>query len=110
MTYTRYTLLASLLIDIECELRRASLWGTVPPSDEALASVEPFCVDTMDLEQWLQFVFLPRMHTLITAKASLPAQCNITSIAETVWTANVHAQNVIDVLRQFDEAINSPCA
>ncbi|WP_258876037.1 YqcC family protein, partial [Pseudomonas aeruginosa] len=28
---------------------------------EALASPEPFCVDTLALEQWLQWIFLPRM-------------------------------------------------
>lgn len=107
MTDTRYTLLASLLIDIECELRRSHLWSAEPPSAEALASVEPFCVDTMDLQQWLQFIFLPRMHELLVAKAPLPAQCDITAIAETVWTANIHAKPVIDVLRQFDAVINN---
>ncbi|HSC74637.1 MAG TPA: YqcC family protein [Pseudomonadales bacterium] len=106
MTDTRYIPLASLLIDIECELRRANLWSAEPPSAEALASIEPFCVDTMDFQQWLQFVLLPRMNTLITAQAPLPDKCDITTMAETVWAANVHAKHVIDALRAFDQTIN----
>jgi uncharacterized protein YqcC (DUF446 family) len=33
-------------------------WDEVPPSIEALSSVEPFSVDTLDFEQWLQWIFL----------------------------------------------------
>ena len=106
MSDTRYIPLASLLIDIECELRRASLWSAEPPSTEALASVEPFCVDTMDFQDWLQFVFLPRMQVLLEARGPLPLQCDIATMAETVWAANVHAKHVIAVLRAFDQTIN----
>ena len=107
MTDTRYTLLASLLIDIECELRRANLWSASLPSADALASVEPFCVDTLDFQQWLQFILLPRMNALISAKAPLPDKCDITAMAETVWPTNAQAKPVIDALRQFDTAINN---
>lgn len=106
MTYTRYTLLASLLIDIECELRRANLWSAETPSAEALASVEPFCVDTMDFQDWLQFVFLPRMQAMLAERAPLPLQCNITAMAETVWSGNNRAVTVIATLKAFDAMIN----
>lgn len=105
MTDTRYILLASLLIDIECELRRANLWSAEPPTAEALASVEPFCVDSMDFQQWLQFVFLPRMQALLGTRGQLPLQCDIATMAETVWAANVHAAAVINALRAFDQTI-----
>jgi uncharacterized protein YqcC (DUF446 family) len=107
MTDTRYIPLASLLIDIECELRRAGLWGEIAPTPEALASTEPFCVDTMGFQDWLQFVFLPRMHTLLETRGPLPLQCNIATMAETVWTNELRAKPVIAVLKAFDEAINS---
>lgn len=110
MTDTRYIRLASLLIDIECELRRGNFWSAEPPSVKALASVEPFCVDTLELEQWLQYVFLPRMHTLLADRSPLPTQCNIAAIAETVWATNMSAKPVIAILQQFDEMISSLCA
>ena len=68
MTDTRYTPLGSLLIDIECALRRGDFWQTETPPASALASTEPFAVDTIDFHQWLQFVFLPRMRELINAR------------------------------------------
>lgn len=107
MTDTRYIPLASLLIDIECELRRADLWSAERPSADALASVEPFCVDTMDFQQWLQFILLPRMQAIVAAQAPLPGKCDITTMAETVWPTNTRAKPVIDVLRQFDTVINN---
>ncbi len=102
-----YIHLTSLLIDLECELRRAQLWATEAPSSTALASIEPFCVDTMSFNEWLQFVFLPRMHTLLTNQQPLPEQCNITAIAETVWTGTPAAKPVITILRLLDESINT---
>ena len=106
MTDTRYIPLASLLIDIECELRRADLWSAETPSAEALASVEPFCVDTLDFQQWLQFILLPRMNALIAAQAPLPDKCDITAMAETVWPTNIQAKPVINTLKIFDNIIN----
>ena len=105
MTHSRHHQLISLLIDIECELRRAGLWHSEAPSAEDMASVEPFCVDTMDFSQWLQFVFLPRMHALLQSDAPLPTQCDIATMAETVWSNHRAALPVIRTLRAFDQTI-----
>ena len=53
--------LAELLIDIEAQLRQLGQWDKVAPEADALASEQPFCVDTLRLPQWLQFVFVPRL-------------------------------------------------
>jgi uncharacterized protein YqcC (DUF446 family) len=106
MTDTRYTQVGSLLIDIECELRRAGFWSSELPSPEALASVEPFCVDTLDFHQWLQFVLIPRMRELIETRAPLPSACNITAMAEEVWASDNSTQAIITSLLAFDTAIN----
>ncbi|MEZ5493792.1 MAG: YqcC family protein [Pseudomonadales bacterium] len=110
MTDTRYIPLGSLLIDIECELRRGGFWQQKPPSAAALNSVEPFAVDTLDFHQWLQFIFLPRMRDLIDTRSTLPMQSNITAMAEVVWADNLHTTAIIAVLRQFDETLNQPSA
>lgn len=41
-------------------------------SAEALASQQPFCLDTMNFSQWLQFVFIPNIQLLIDAQQALP--------------------------------------
>ena len=73
---------ATLLIDLEAQLRQLGLWDEVPPSAEALASTQPFAIDTLTLPQWLQFIFLPRIYQLLEAGEALPRRCGITPIAE----------------------------
>ena len=50
---SRISALADQLLLVERELRVMGLWATEPPPAEAMASQQPFCVDTMDLEAWL---------------------------------------------------------
>ncbi|MEC8429313.1 MAG: YqcC family protein, partial [Pseudomonadota bacterium] len=49
-----YITLHSALIDLQCELKNLNLWETQRPADEALASTQPFCIDTLSFPQWLQ--------------------------------------------------------
>ena len=77
-----HTEVAALLIDVEAELRQLRLWDEEPPSAEALASTQPFAIDTLTFPQWLQFIFLPTMYHLVEEHADLPAECGITPMAE----------------------------
>ena len=79
---TRQTEVAELLIDIEAQLRQLGQWDKLPPSTEALASKQPFCVDTLTLPQWLQFVFMPTLYLMIEEGADLPGRCGIAPMAE----------------------------
>ena len=74
--------LTSLLIDIEAGLRQLNLWQQQPPAQAALQSRQPFCIDTLNFPQWLQFVFLPRMYGLIDAGGLLPDTCQIGPMAD----------------------------
>lgn len=78
----KYIAVADILMDIEKELRELSLWESEPPSAEALKSVQPFAVDTLTFPQWLQFIFIPRMYTLVEARSALPVNCDIAPMAE----------------------------
>jgi len=102
---------AALLIDLEAALRSRLLWDAGEPSPEALASTQPFCIDTLDFPQWLQFVFLPRMHLLLEADLPLPAQCAVAEMAEMHFGAG-NAVDVIALLREIDFAVvaASACA
>ena len=74
--------IAETLIDIEAQLRQMRLWEEVPPPAEALASEQPFCVDTLTLPQWLQFIFLPRLYLLLDQEQALPDRCGIAPMAQ----------------------------
>lgn len=77
-----HTEVAEILIDIEAELRRLQLWQSEAPPADDLASTQPFCIDTLTLPQWLQFIFLPRMHALVRERGALPSACGILPMAE----------------------------
>ena len=80
--------LSLLLQSLERELRAQGRWEETPPPPDALNSTEPFAVDTLDFDQWLQWVMLPRMHQLLLRQLPLPANCAIQPMAEEVYGQN----------------------
>ena len=103
------TQLAALLIDLEAELRKQHWWDAQPPTAQALASVEPFCVDSLDFYQWLQFVFLVKMRVLLEAQAQLPDNCQIAPMAEQCFSEGCGSTKglaVTRVLKQIDQLLS----
>ncbi|WP_323847114.1 YqcC family protein [Microbulbifer magnicolonia] len=101
-----YDDVATLLLQLELELRRLRLWEDEAPPAEALASTEPFCVDTLSLPQWLQFVFLPRMAELVEGSRPLPDKCGIAPIAEEYFRGGDYtAGALIHLLAAIDERL-----
>ena len=76
--------IAAQLIDLEAELRQLDLWSDTPPAAEALVSEQPFAMDTLEFEEWLQFIFLPTIYDGLEDSSALPAQCAIAPMAEEV--------------------------
>ncbi|QFT53850.1 YqcC family protein [Microbulbifer sp. THAF38] len=100
-----YFEVADQLLQLEAELRRMALWQEEAPTAEALASTEPFCVDTLTLPQWLQFIFLPRMRQLIEGEMPLPQQCGIAPIAEEFFKDRGGAETLVIILKGIDERL-----
>lgn len=93
---------AGQLLELEAELRRLDLWQAAPPSPGALASTEPFCVDTLTLPQWLQFVFIPRMAQLVETGKPLPRECGIAPVAEEYFRERSGGGQLLALLRDID--------
>lgn len=74
--------MAQALIDLERELRALQVWTVEPPDARRLASGEPFCVDTLGFEEWLQWVFVPRMSDLIAQRGLLPGAAQLAPMGE----------------------------
>jgi uncharacterized protein YqcC (DUF446 family) len=96
--------IAENLSQIETELRRLQLWEERPPTPDRLASAEPFCVDSLQLSQWLQWIFLPRMRQVLDEGARLPARSDIFSYAEECigYAEGRHAR-LLELLQRFDD-------
>ncbi|MDX1299239.1 MAG: YqcC family protein [Pseudomonas sp.] len=97
---------AEQLLLIERELRLQGWWGAQAPDAQALSSELPFCVDTLEFEQWLQWIFLPRMKQLLEAGADLPSVSGIQAMAEQVYDGQPEkATALITRLGEFDQLI-----
>ncbi len=92
-----------ILHDIEQAMRELSLWQPMPPEPEAFESKEPFSIDTMSAEQWLQWVLLPRMHAILAAEANLPTRFAITPYFEEALPGKEKLHNE---LQRLDDLLN----
>jgi uncharacterized protein YqcC (DUF446 family) len=102
----RFPQVAEQLLLIERELRVLGWWSESPPSAQDLASREPFCVDTLAFDQWLQWVFLPRMKVILEQDLPLPNASGILEMAEMVYASRQHeARSLQQLLAQFDRLI-----
>jgi uncharacterized protein YqcC (DUF446 family) len=102
-----FGLIADQLLLIEQALRAQGWWDAQAPSAEALASEQPFCVDTLDFSQWLQWVFLPRMEDLIANGRALPMVSAIRPLAEQLYGAeNPQTAALFGALGEVDRLIS----
>lgn len=67
----QFSQLLFLLDKLKFELKKATLWSEQKPTAAALRSTQPFCCDTLALEQWLQFIFIERLSVLVANKLPL---------------------------------------
>lgn len=101
------TQIAEALIDIEAQLRQLGLWDRVTPTDEALASDQPFSVDTLTLPQWLQFIFLPTIYSMLEEGRPLPGRSGIAPMAEEYFRGTgLGAKKLLALLVQIDELLS----
>lgn len=102
----RASALADQLLLIERELRVLGFWATSSPDARSLTSQEPFCVDTLAFEEWLQWIFLPRMKLILERDEALPAVSGILAMAEMVYQGRLEqVSGLLKALRAFDELI-----
>lgn len=98
--------IAEQLLLIERELRMQGWWDEVSPSVEALSSVEPFSVDTLDFHQWLQWIFLVRMKQILEQDLPLPSVSGILEMAEMVYADRPRESlGLRNALKKFDQLI-----
>ncbi|MCK7543319.1 YqcC family protein [Marinobacter bryozoorum] len=98
---------ADRLLGIEAEMRRIQVWASEPPSDDALASTQPFCIDTLAFTEWLQFVFLVRMKIIVEQGHGLPDVSGIAPMAEEYFRARPEpGEGLVRELEAIDRLIS----
>lgn len=96
---------ADQLLAIEAELRKLDLWQSSPPPATALASCEPFCIDTLDFTQWIQFILLPRLKEMVETGTELPANSGIAPMAEQALGGMEGVDPLIERLWELDRLL-----
>lgn len=99
--------LVSLVLDeIEEELRSLGLWQdeSSRPAPEAFSSTIPFCLDTMQFHEWLQFIFIPKMKDVLEKEGVLPDRVLIHTMAEEIYRGKwARFRKLIVALKKLDE-------
>ena len=95
--------LTDLLLQIEAELRRQELWEVTMPSSAALMNTTPFCADTLHFNQWLQWLFVPRMKMILEQALPLPQQCDIHTYVE--LQCHGDCGTLLQLIKRFDELV-----
>lgn len=91
------------LWEIERTLRDSVFWQSTPPDAHAFTSTEPFCIDTMSAEQWLQWILLPRLHAMLDGGVPLPSVLAITPYFEEALTGDINSiAPLLSQLRALD--------
>ena len=98
--------IAAQLIELEAGLRQLGLWSDEVRSPESLLSDQPFAVDVLEMEQWLQYLFLPTLYDLLKHDAPMPEQCAVAPMAEeTLGKKTIPCKALIATLRDLDRLI-----
>ncbi|GEK49224.1 YqcC family protein [Halomonas pacifica] len=101
---TVYQELDHALERLEATLKAADLWSASRPPASAFDSRQPFCVDTMELPQWLRYVFIARLSAVVEAEGSLPPNCEVAPAAEVyLKQSGVRASNLLLVVKAIEE-------
>lgn len=98
---------STLLIAIREEMEDKQLWAEQSPSAEALASTQPFCVDTLAFSEWIQWLMIPRLQMMIAQQMPLPQNSNMHAMAEEAFkTLEADTAQLESLIRQLDDALN----
>lgn len=98
--------IADVLLEVEANLRISGKWDQQEPDATDLESRVPFCMDTLKFEQWLQWIFLPKMKVAIEQTKPLPTKSSILVYAkECLHKDDPNTSNLLTLLKRFDDLI-----
>lgn len=104
----KHIAVAEILMDVEKELRDLQLWEFELPSEEALASTQPFAIDTLTFPQWLQFIFIPRLYIMVEQRMPLPNVSGVKPMAEEYFQVlNSNSATLILHLERMDNLLSA---
>lgn len=93
------------LTALQAVMNELDLWQIEAPSEEAFASQEPFAIDTMTPTEWLQWIFIPRMHALCESQLPLPSQIAISPYIEEALKEHEHLADLLRPIIEIEQLL-----
>ena len=91
--------------EIVAEIQRLGRWSSGSLSPEKLENMGPFGMNTMPLEQWIQFVLVPRVQEIVEKKGEFP-QSSISAYAVKYFDGDLDGQRLLQLIVEFDQIVN----
>lgn len=93
---------ASRLNDIESEMKRIGYWREEPLPPEMYQFTQAFAMDTMPFACWLQFIFIPRVRSIIEANGEFPRTSMVAAQAIREFDGVPETGPLLSALSEFD--------
>lgn len=97
------------LQNLQHTMERLALWQSVPPQEAAFLSEQPFALDTMNPTEWLQLIFIPRMHALVESQAPLPRQIAISPYLEEALKEEDYLAELLIPIMEIEKLLQQQC-
>jgi len=95
-----------MIADIEAEMKKINLWQDEDLPPEKFEFRQAFAMDTMTFDQWLQFIFIPRVHDILDNNGSFPKSSSVAAQAVREFDGYTQASNLLHLLSEFDALFN----
>lgn len=89
--------------EIEAEMKRIGYWSLEPLPGEAYDFRQAFAMDTMAFSQWLQFILIPRVRSIIEQKGDFPLDSMVGTQAMREFDGDTTASGLVTLLSEFDD-------
>ena len=87
---------------IEAEMKRIGFWSDEPPTPEMYNFTQAFAMDTMPFSYWLQFIFIPRVRSIIAEQGDFPRSSQVGVQAVREFDGAWEASDLVSKLIAFD--------
>lgn len=94
---------------LEDELKALELWGGSEgrPSAEALASPNPFGIDSIEFHEWLEYILIERLRELLDKELPLPEKMMVHTYAQEFYRGQWgQYRKLIGILQSLDRLIS----
>lgn len=97
-----YNTIESKINDIEAEMKRLGYWREEPLPPEMYNFTQAFAMDTMPFSYWLEFIFIPRVRTIISERGQFPSSSMVGTQAIREFDRVDEAADLVTILCEFD--------